>query len=81
MMATNVESVTVASITCAANGVATIAGTGTMDGAPVDYVITVQDAGEPGTGDKYGIELSVGGTLVYDSGFRPLDSGNVQIHK
>ena len=56
---------------------ATIAGTGTVDGAgEFEYRIRLVDQGEPGTNDEYGIVIPAAG---YASGDQMLDGGNVQI--
>ena len=69
------KSMTVTSAICS-GGRATIRGTGTADGTPVEYRIDVTDNGEPGTADTYRIRLSNG----YDSGEQTLTGGNVQAH-
>jgi hypothetical protein len=51
-------------------------GTGTRDGIPVEYSITVADNGEPGTTDTFEMALSDG----YVAG-GTIESGNVQLHK
>lgn len=56
---------------------AEIHGTGTVDGAgSYQYRIKLDDEGEPGTNDKYGILIPGAG---YDSGDQQLEGGNVQI--
>lgn len=56
---------------------ATLAGTGTVNGAgEFEYRIRLKDAGEPGTDDMYGIIIPAVG---YASGDQMLDGGNVQI--
>ena len=54
---------------------ATIRGHGTANGAPVDYRIDVDDAGEPGKSDRFAIQLSNG----YTAG-GVLGGGNIVIH-
>ena len=54
---------------------ARIVGTATLNGAPVDFVVDVDDLGEPGTSDTFKIRAgsySAGGTL---------NGGNIQIHR
>jgi hypothetical protein len=56
---------------------AEIHGTGTVDGAgSYEYRIKLKDAGEPGTDDMYGILIP---GVLYASGDRQLEGGNVQI--
>jgi hypothetical protein len=40
-------------------------------------VVPVEDNGEPGTSDRYHMQVP---SLGYDSGFQTLEGGNVQIH-
>ena len=53
----------------------TIQGTATANGAPVNFTVTVSDAGEPGTSDTFAITLSNG---YNESG--TLQGGNIQLH-
>ena len=69
------KSLTADSAICSLEG-ATIRGTGSANGQPVTYRIDVRDGGEPGSTDTYRIQLSSG----YDSGERPINAGNVQVH-
>jgi hypothetical protein len=56
---------------------AEIYGTGTIDGTgSYEYRIKLDDEGEPGTNDKYGILIP---GVAYDSGDQTLDGGNIQI--
>ena len=58
---------------------AEIHGLGSVNGlGEFQYRIKLKDAGEPGTGDMYGIVIAT--TPPYVSGDRTLDGGNVQIH-
>jgi hypothetical protein len=50
-------------------------GSGTIDGQAVTFVVTVTDAGEPGTSDTFEITISTGYTA---SG--TLQGGNIQLH-
>jgi hypothetical protein len=60
---------------------AEIYGTGSVDGSgSYEYRISLDDEGEPGTNDKYGIVI--GASLPfpgYASGDRQLEGGNIQI--
>jgi hypothetical protein len=56
---------------------AEIYGTGTVDGVgEFEYQIKLEDQGEPGTDDRYGIFIP---GVAYNSGYQQLDGGNVQI--
>jgi hypothetical protein len=56
---------------------AAIFGTGVVNGVTRRFRIDVVDNGEPGRNDRYRIRFDNG----YDSGDRPLDSGNIQVHR
>jgi hypothetical protein len=75
----NAHSINVTSIVCSADKTqASIYGQATIDGSgSYVYRIVVQDNGNSGPTDAYGIRLSNG----YDSGLQSLRSGNVDIHK
>ncbi len=74
-----VKSIKLTAVTCSDDlQGATIFGTATIDGSGTFvFRIDVTDLGEPGRNDTYGIILSNG----YASGQKPLQPGNVQIHK
>lgn len=56
---------------------AEIYGMGTVDGeGEFEYQIKLEDQGEPGTNDRYGILVP---GVPYASGYQQLDGGNVQI--
>jgi hypothetical protein len=55
---------------------ATFAGSGTINGLPGSFTVTVTDEGEPGRNDRFSISIS-GGTT--ESG--TLRGGNIQIHE
>ncbi len=52
-----------------------IEGTGDADGLNVDFAVTVQDNGEPGTNDTFQIQLSNGYSAI-----GTLGGGNIQLH-
>ena len=57
---------------------ATFSGTGTKNGAPCTFTVTIEDNGEPGAGtDRFSIAVS--GEPVQGGG-APITSGNIQIH-
>jgi hypothetical protein len=61
--------------------VSMIMGTGDSSGGPVQFVVTVTDAGEPGAGsDTFSIQVFSGVTLIYSQGPLPLGGGNIQAH-
>lgn len=75
----NVHSIELTAMTCSDDLTSgTIFGRATIDGSG-DFVfrIDVTDQGSGGSGDSYGIMMSDG----YASGQRPLEGGNVTIHK
>lgn len=56
---------------------AEIYGIGSVDGqGEFEYQIKLEDQGEPGTDDKYGIFIP---GVAYNSGYQQLEGGNVQI--
>jgi hypothetical protein len=56
---------------------AEIYGIGSVDGeGEFEYQIKLEDQGEPGTNDKYGIFIP---GVAYNSGYQQLEGGNVQI--
>jgi hypothetical protein len=56
---------------------AEIYGLGRVDGeGEFEYQIKLEDQGEPGTNDRYGILIPA---AAYNSGYQQLDGGNVQI--
>jgi hypothetical protein len=69
------KSTSVTSVTCTANGAATIQGAGLDNKTSVTYTIKVVDNGEPGSKDTYGITLSDG----YANGPATLTKGNIQV--
>jgi hypothetical protein len=77
VQALHFKATSVAAVTCGDDRrSADIYGTGTIDGVGAfEYRISLQDAGEPGTGDHYRILIPA----VYDSGDQTLRGGNVQI--
>jgi len=74
----NVHSTKITATTCdSARQHASIFGEATIDGSGTwIFRIDVTDMGEPSTNDAYGIMLSNG----YDSGMKPLQGGNIDIH-
>jgi hypothetical protein len=74
----NFKATTVQAVICSDDRTsAEIYGVGTVDGmGSYEYQIKLTDAGEPGTGDKYGILIPGVG---YASGDQDLQGGNVQI--
>ena len=74
----NFKATTVTAVTCSDDRTsAELHGTGTVDGeGDYQYRITLTDAGEPGTNDKYGILIPGVG---YASGDQTLEGGNIQI--
>jgi hypothetical protein len=75
----NVKALTVDEVICSDDRTtAELAGTASVDGeGEYEYRIKLHDGGEPGTDDTYGIFIPA---LLYNSGDRPLEGGNVQIH-
>ena len=79
VMPVTFKALTVQAVVCS-NGrtEAEIHGIGSVNGeGEFQYRIKLKDAGEPGTGDMYGI--TIGSTPPYASGDQTLDGGNVQI--
>jgi serine protease AprX len=76
----NVHSIVVSGLTCSNDRKhATIMGFATVDGqGSSKFQIDVEDNGEPGTSDRYRMQLQ--GPVFYDSGDQQLQGGNVQIH-
>jgi hypothetical protein len=74
------KALTVQAVICNEDGdvmSAEIYGTGTVDGVgEFEYQIKLEDQGEPGANDRYGITIPGVG---YTSGYQQLDGGNVQI--
>ena len=73
------KALTVTAVICSEDGdEAEVYGQGSVNGEGEHwYRIKLRDAGEPGTGDMYGITIF--GVPGYASGDRPLQGGNVQI--
>lgn len=70
-----VHSIEVAAVVCSASR-AEIYGIAEVDSVPgFAFRIRVQDTGEPGVSDTYGILVANG----YDSGDQPLSGGNIQV--
>ncbi|HWL32356.1 MAG TPA: thrombospondin type 3 repeat-containing protein [Gaiellaceae bacterium] len=67
----------VSGVACSGNSFS-IVGTGTVGGATVFFLARGEDNGEPGSGDKLGIEWSGGD--VYSTPLSVLLGGNTQIH-
>jgi serine protease AprX len=76
----NVKSIVISGIACSQDGKrATIFGLATVNGqGSHKFQIDVTDNGEPGTSDRYRMQLQ--GPAFYDSGDQQLRGGNVQIH-
>lgn len=76
----NFKALTVQAVICNEDdGVmsAEIYGIGSVDGeGEFEYQIKLEDQGEPGTDDKYGIFIP---GVAYNSGYQQLEGGNVQI--
>ena len=79
LMPVTFKALTVQAVICSDDRTeAEIHGLGSVNGqGEFEYRIKVKDAGEPGTGDMYGIVIAT--TPPYASGDRTLDGGNVQI--
>jgi hypothetical protein len=76
------KALTVQAVICDEDsGTAEIYGTGTVDGTGEhEYRIKLDDEGEPGTNDKYGITIGASPPFPgYFSGDRQLEGGNIQI--
>ncbi len=73
----NVHSISVTMVQCTNDRqAASIFGTATINGSgSFNFQIDVEDNGEPGTSDKYRMQVN-----GYDSGLQTLRGGNVQIH-
>jgi hypothetical protein len=78
MQPLNFKATTVTAVICNPERTsAEIYGTGTVNGSgSFEYRIKLTDAGEPGTGDMYGILIP---GVPYASGDQLLKGGNVQI--
>jgi hypothetical protein len=72
-----VGSLTVQSTSITSGG-CTIQGSGTSNFGPVNFIVTVTDAGEPGTSDTFSITVS--GAISYSAAGR-LGGGNIQAHR
>jgi beta-propeller repeat-containing protein len=72
----NVQSATFTTFTIRTN-TATFSGSGTNNGTPCTFSVTVQDNGEPGKTDSFQITVTPPGTTEGGT----LRSGNIQIHK
>ena len=71
---TDFNSKSITSVTCSGTS-ATVKGTGTNKGQSVQFEIRVVDNGEPGTSDRYRLDLAPGGTRE-----GVLTKGNLQVH-
>jgi hypothetical protein len=70
------KALTVQAVICNNDGTAEIYGSGTVNGLSSEYRIQLDDNGEPGTSDRYGITITTAG---YTSGYKTLEGGNIQI--
>jgi hypothetical protein len=61
---------------CGQNTHATFRGTAEVNGVSESFTVEVDDCGEPGTADTFGIR-----TTTYSNGPSPLIGGNIQIHR
>lgn len=61
------------------NSPKTVQFSGLWDGG--SFIVTVQDNGEPGTNDQFGIWVTVAGSLSEVTPMRVISNGNIQFHK